>query len=218
MHPIRGVLRHEGCPTGNRPQFPGVEGDGDWFCLGYGAREIAAGKTDAFCDLDNDGDPDLFKVTVEPFIYCYENVGDNRYVDRGRMTSDGKLFILPHDRSNRSWAVLAFDDWDSDDLNDFIACEFENIVWLNRNVGPGGPGKPPVFATTQGIAILKPWTVQMTSGAQATDWNGDGDLDIVTGQGHGGTGLRFFERDYLNDTLRGTHPRVTVGSAEWRSG
>lgn len=112
----------------------------------------------------------------------------------------------------------SFADWDGDGLSDFVACEFENTVWLYRNVGPAGPGKLPVFAKAQGTAILKPWTVQMISGAQAVDWNGDGDLDIVTGQGHGGTGLRFFERDYLNDNLRGTHPRVTVGSAQQKSG
>jgi hypothetical protein len=52
------------------------------------------------------------------------------------------------------------------------------------------------------------------------DWRGDGDLDIVTGQGHGGNGLCFYERDYINDFVNktvysnDTFPVVTVGAAE----
>ena len=34
--------------------------------------------------------------------------------------------------------------------------------------------------------------------------------DIVTGQGHGGSGLRFFARDYIDDFVHQTFPRVTV--------
>ena len=56
----------------------------------------------------------------------------------------------------------------------------------------------------------------MISGADVIDWHGDGDLDIVTGQGHGGSGLRFFERDYIEDTANHTRPVVSVGQWEGR--
>jgi hypothetical protein len=56
----------------------------------------------------------------------------------------------------------------------------------------------------------------MISGADAIDWNGDGDLDLVTGQGHGGSGLRFFERDWLEDQARGAHPLVTLEEFQTR--
>jgi hypothetical protein len=46
------------------------------------------------------------------------------------------------------------------------------------------------------------------------DWNGDGDLDLLTGQGHGGSGLRFFERDWIEDELHDSHPLVTVQAVE----
>jgi len=42
------------------------------------------------------------------------------------------------------------------------------------------------------------------------DWDRDGDVDLLTGQGHGGSGLRFFERDYLEDVRRGTLPVVRI--------
>jgi hypothetical protein len=54
----------------------------------------------------------------------------------------------------------------------------------------------------------------MISGADALDWNGDGDIDILTGQGHGGSGLRFYEQDYLEDERNGTHPLVTVSGVD----
>jgi hypothetical protein len=54
----------------------------------------------------------------------------------------------------------------------------------------------------------------MISGAEVIDWNGDGDLDILTGQGHGGSGLRFFERDWIEDELHHTHPLVRILGVE----
>lgn len=46
----------------------------------------------------------------------------------------------------------------------------------------------------------------------AVDWNRDGDIDIITGQGHGGSGLRFFERDYIEDCINDTHPIVEIAA------
>jgi hypothetical protein len=55
---------------------------------------------------------------------------------------------------------------------------------------------------------------QMISGVDVLDWRGDGDLDVITGQGHGGSGLRYYERDYINDFVNNTLPAVTVGAAQ----
>jgi hypothetical protein len=107
-----------------------------------------------------------------------------------------------------------FVDWDGDGKKDFIACEFELDCRLFRNTSAGTPGKRPRFdSSAEGIVILKPWTGQMISGVDARDWNGDGDIDLLTGQGHGGSGLRFFERDYLEDLLRGTLPVARIDRA-----
>jgi len=60
-----------------RPKrYQGLVGDGDFFRQDYGRREIGAHHFGSFCDLDGDGDLDLFKGGVELFIFCYENVGE----------------------------------------------------------------------------------------------------------------------------------------------
>jgi hypothetical protein len=103
-----------------------------------------------------------------------------------------------------------FVDWDGDGKKDFIACEFELDCRLFRNTTSGAPGLRPRFdSSASGEILLKSWTGQMISGADAPDWNGDGDPDLLTGMGHGGSGLRFYEHDYLEDVRRGTLPRVT---------
>jgi hypothetical protein len=58
----------------------------------------------------------------------------------------------------------------------------------------------------------------MISGVQAVDWNNDGNLGLVTGQGHGGSGVRFFGREYVEDLLRSTLPQVAVTGRERSSG
>ena len=64
--------------------------------------------------------------------------------------------------------------------------------------------------------LVEPSSPQMVSGVDALDWNGDGDIDILTGQGHGGTGLRFY-RARLRDGLRQQDvPKVTLGACQAR--
>ena len=64
---------------------------------------------------------DLFLGGVELFISCLENVGGNRFVDRGLLTSGGSVLTLPRNKvSNRSWVVPHFCDRDRDGDQDFL--------------------------------------------------------------------------------------------------
>ncbi len=169
-----------------RPQRdPGVVGDGDLFHEQYQKRLIGVSKSDELCDLDGDGDLDLFKMTNEPVIYCYENVGRNHFVDRGRLTSGGELFVLPHDGSFRSWAGLRFDDWDGDGDQDLFvsfttgdaAHQYQFYAYENL----AGPRKPPTLKdrgplqTASGHPLGSFWFASMA----VADWDGDGRKDIL---------------------------------------
>jgi hypothetical protein len=162
------------------------------------------------CDWDNDGLKDV--VLADEKGYCvYRNVGsaaEPSLAAAKPITFDGGP--VRYARPN----LGSFVDWDGDGKKDLIGCEFENSIRLYRNLGSGRPGEEPKLASPQGEVILQSPVPQMISGADAVDWNGDGDIDILTGQGHGASGLRFYERDYLEDELAGKRPLVSVAAVE----
>lgn len=164
-------------------RYPGIVGDGDLFVVGYQRREINACGHDDWCDFDGDGDLDIFKGGTEPYIYCYENVGGNKFEPRGRLTTGGQEFLFPMDGNNRSWLTPEFCDWDGDgDLDLFIwgptgpyageLIAYENITQ------PGGTltysSDPVVVRTKSGKSIGGIVTI--------VDWDGDGKLDMISGR------------------------------------
>jgi hypothetical protein len=105
----------------------------------------------------------------------------------------------------------SFVDWDGDGKRDFIACEFENNCRVWRRTDAALPGMKPQFGgKVEGEVVLAPRTHEMISGVDALDWDGDGEIDLLTGQGHGGSGIRYYRRGYLEDVRSGTLPKVTI--------
>jgi FG-GAP-like repeat/Dockerin type I domain len=180
---------------GQPHRYNGLVGDGDFFSQAYGRRELTPSHFDAFCDLDGDGDLDLFKGGVEPYVYCYENVGGNRFEDRGLMTSGGSLFVLPHaGGTNRSWVTLAFYDWDGDGDQDFFPSftdgpDMGKIVFYRNTTAENGgrltftrvgPLQTASGAYVAGGAQAGGWFPAATF---VKDWDGDGDnrTDLIVG-------------------------------------
>ena len=166
---------------GRPDRYRGLVGDGDWFSEDYGRREINANLCDVFCDFDGDGDLDLFKANVEPYVYYYENVGANRYVDRGRLTSGGVLMTFPRDGSNRSAHSVYFCDWDNDgDQDMFIyALAGVNAFDVARYENTTPPGGPLTFADP---VRLRTQSAQSLDGTiTVVDWDGDGKKDVLSG-------------------------------------
>ena len=165
-------------------RYPGLVGNGDRFCEGFGRREINACGYDTWCDLDRDGDLDLFKGGTEPYIYCYENVGGNRFVDAGKLTSAGSILQLPMDGNIRTWASVEFVDWDRDGDQDLFFHSptgphesASNTLWCYPNVTT--PGGPLTFAEPQ--RVLTRHGRLITSGVTFVDWDDDGKTDALGG-------------------------------------
>ena len=164
------------------------------------------------CDWDRDGRQDVV-FADEKGYWWHRNLGaatSPRLARSQAIAFAGQR--VDYVRPNLGSLV----DWDGDGKLDFIGCHFENSIRWYRNVGSGDRESQPEFKDADGVTILRASSPQMISGAHAVDWNGDGDLDLLTGQGHGGSGLRFFERDWIEDELHETHPQVTAGRLETR--
>jgi hypothetical protein len=164
------------------------------------------------CDWDNDGRKDIVFADDKGF-YWHRNVG----ADESPVLSESKIITFGDNTARYLRPNLgSFVDWDGDGRRDFIGCEFENNIRLYRNIASGEQGTEPKFTDVEGVVLVRASSPQMISGAHAVDWNGDGDLDLLTGQGHGGSALRYFERDWIEDQLHDTHPIVTAGNVEHR--
>ncbi len=174
--------------------------------------QVGARSSVLACDWDTDGCKDLVLADDKGYWFLRNDGTDAKPVLAAprAVLFGGKpvAYVRPN--------LGSFVDWDGDGKLDLIGCHFENSVRFYRNIGSGAPGTVPEFADPEGVTILQASSPQMISGAEAVDWNGDGDLDVLTGQGHGGSGLRFFERDWLEDELAGAHPAVTVQALETR--
>ena len=180
--------------------------------LSAGGKPIQVGGRASVlvCDWNSDGRKDLVLADDKGY-YWARNVG----------TDDAPVLaaISPIQPGGQAVRYVrpnlgSLDDWDGDGKRDLVGCHFENSIRFYHNIGPPKRGAEPRFADPEGVTILTASSPQMISGADAVDWNGDGDIDLLTGQGHGGSGLIFYERDWIEDELAGTHPLVTVGAVE----
>ncbi|MBI4602857.1 MAG: VCBS repeat-containing protein [Planctomycetes bacterium] len=190
--------------AGRRVEAVGADGVSRPIALGTRAHLLA-------CDWSSDGKLDLVVSDQDSrAFHVLLNVGKAGEGSMPRLSAPRKLDLEPCLRPN----LGSFVDWDGDRKKDLIACEFESSIRLYRNAGSGAPGEEPVLRDRKGAVLVKPWTVMMISGADAVDWNRDGDLDLLTGQGHGGSGIRFYERDFIEDELAGTHPVAAVERVE----
>ena len=189
------------------------------------------------CDWNNDGKKDLI-MGMAPKGNVSSPYHDWPYQDKDTDKKDDEGFLYYENVGSDAEPVLAYpswiraggqiitytrpnlgssEDWDGDGVKDFIGCNFEDSIRFYRNVGSGRPNTEPLLAPAAGTILVQPFCkTQMISGADVVDWRGDGDFDILTGLGHGGSGLRFYERDYINDFVNDTRPTVTVTTPDTR--
>ena len=174
------------------------------------ALVVSARASALVCDWNHDGRKDLVLADDKGYYFSQNTGSDNapELLWPKPILFGGKK--ATYTRPN----LGSFVDWDGDGKKDLIGCNFENSIRFYRNVGSGAPGTEPQFTDPEGVVLLQAESPQMISGADAVDWDGNGTIDLLSGQGHGGSGLRFYARDWLEDERRHTHPVVTVQRME----
>jgi hypothetical protein len=202
------LFRRSSDKTTATPIFAG----GERLQAGEQPIQIGGRASALVCDWNNDGLSDLILADDKGYYFCRNDgtKGEPKLASATRITFGDRpaSYVRPN--------LGSFVDWDSDGKTDFIGCHFENSIRLYRNIGSPERGAEPEFSDPEGAILLQGTSPQMISGAHAVDSNGDGDLDLLTGQGHGGSGLRFYERDWLEDEIHGRHPMVSHGEIEKR--
>ncbi len=143
-------------------------------------QSLAAG------DVDEDGDQDIVVVHRTGGTRVYRNAGTGAFTDSGQLLGDvGGL-------STQAFAGV-LGDVDGD-------CDLD-LVFGNADAGFGFPGMIPDGRTTvwrnDGIGVFSDSgqrlgaSAVLTTGVALGDLNGDGDLDLVTGDG-GGFSLQVY--------------------------
>lgn len=177
------IFRNAG--TNDAPKY-----DKPFFLEAAGQRlDVFGCPSQNFADFDKDGDLDLIcGEFLDKFTY-FENVGtrNNPKYGSGKRLMNDKQEILAMDLE--MIVPIAF-DWDKDGDEDLIVGDEDGRVALVENVGLDN--QMPVFKSPryfqQKADTLKCGALASPVG---TDWDDDGDIDIVSGNTAGY--IEFFE-------------------------
>jgi hypothetical protein len=144
-------------------------------------------STTLFADFDNDGDLDYISTRDAGFVY-HENTGtrtEHAFAEGKTLMHAGQPIIMVC----RATVYPAAIDWNGDGFIDIIAGDEEGKVSLLENTGRTEEGVP---------AFLPPRFFQQRarfvdfgalSAPRVFDWDGDGNDDIVSGNGVGEIGF-----------------------------
>ncbi len=166
--------------------------DGEFICIGGGIKET----------------PTELLITGHG---VFENEGSGfvvKYHGRTLRAKPGQQMAV----TGTAAAVFAV-DWDADGDHDLLVGDIGGNVWLVKNEGSAGEWKfGPAAAVKVGNDALR---VGGDAGPHCADWDGDGDFDLLVGDGEGAVSL------FRNDGIKGAPklaPAVQLvgpGNAGW---
>jgi uncharacterized protein (DUF2141 family) len=132
-------------------------------------------KNPTFCDIDGDLDLDMIYGTSDGTLYCYKNIGDP---SAALFQYDPAYFQTI--RTEGNGATVSFGDFDNDGDIDFISGDWLGKVQYFRNDGTST--NPRFVRATTSLGSIDAGSY---SSPVFVDIDGDGDLDIVSGELNG---------------------------------
>ncbi|HRE42100.1 MAG TPA: FG-GAP-like repeat-containing protein [Ignavibacteria bacterium] len=152
----------------------------------FGITSVGQSSSPTLCDIDNDGDFDLFTGNFNGRIQFYENTGTPQNFNFVFRTN----FYFNIDVGNES--VPRFTDVDEDGDKDLLIGNVEGVVYYYKNIG--SLSNPNFVLENSNYANVK---VFSNAAPEFTDIDSDGDIDMFIGNIKGG----FFY--YENRTIIG---------------
>lgn len=185
--PLRGyvyIARNTG--TNEQPAYAKAEK----ILINGSPLETYGWPSPSFADMDGDGDLDLIcGEFLDGFTY-FRNTGSAtkpKYEKGRRIRTDKGAYLKMHVQMITPVVI----DWDKDGHPDIICGDEDGRVTFIRNTGTHADNAP-VFEAPK---FFQQEADELKFGALATpvgfDWDGDGDMDIVSGNTSGNIG--FFE-------------------------
>jgi len=141
-----------------------------------GVLDVGGASSPVFYDFDGDGDLDLISGSQLGDIKYYENTGNLH----APAWAGNSTYFSSIDHS--IYSAVAIGDVNADHLPDAIVGDLNGALYFHRNTGTGFVEEPNVLP----VIDVGDWSVP-----RLLDMDGDGDLDLVTGN-EAGT-MRYYE-------------------------
>jgi hypothetical protein len=195
---------YENAGDAEGPAFDSITGAGN----PLDGQNVGLYSAPALGDLDGDGDLDVVSGAYAGTFFYYENTGSAESPAFAERTGAANP-LSGLDAGIDSMPVLG--DFDRDGDLDLVAGEFYGALRYFRNTGSAT--NPVFLALAPEMNPLDGEDVGGRSAPTAADLDGDGDLDLVTGDS-GGT----FIVHYFPEPARGWLLAVGVALLRWLSG